>query len=349
MDRFLSELEMIYQLRKRRNIVSTFVSKCISLTDEEKSWLCLHDKSYNFVILTNRVLQKHFPSGDLAQQIYPDIINKCNALYSSNSKYYRLTDGIYCGTFDAEFADRLLIMAKEKRHIDKLTKGLFYNAFTAFRVQEYSIGLLSRADYEDGTPLFIGESTNTCDTLGKLGSDLAVNAMLSPNLQIILIKKNLDDGSQLHLGHALLFMSQCKTKIILSSLETIYIPSDICCTILKQLCRRLYDNFKDEIPNLTIEIGIGGRTLRSLGYDIDNFPKSLVSKHLEVVRGIANHADYEVLMKYIHANPISLLDELDMSLDCDIIENSYGGCEVHEDSSRYRLRLLSSDSQNEIM
>lgn len=334
--------EIIYQLKKRESIID-LLNKRISLNNSEISFLRKDNKNYEPKILTRKVFEKYFPNSKNAINIDSELKNKSKNLYEGNSKYYRKKDGLYCGTFDIELADKILILFHDKNYIKKIKQGIFYNIISEITFNSYSVVLLKDIDYLQGLPLYIGETTNTCESLGKLGSDLAINHLITPELQICLIKKKLSNNKEIHLGHALLWISKDKDKIVLSALETKNIPIHINIELLKKLSIALCENMKNKLDtNFNIQIGLGGRTLRSLGYYKDNFPIELLSRHLEIVRCISKEKDYDILMKYIYANKNPLLEGFIFTLDNEKLKYSLGEYEIHEDSNKYRIKLIDS-------
>lgn len=332
------KFEKIYKLKKRALLLH-LVQAQLTLSDKEEKFL-MNPSDDELEIMNAKFFLRQFPNTHFAENEYPGISQKAAHLSSGNTHYYRQHDNLYGGTFDVHFADRLLTLFREKNVLSKVKKGIFYNIFPPFVIGDYRASLLNEKSYTDGLPLYIGETTNTCDVLGKLGSDLAINGLLSDKLQLILIEKKLSDGTFVHLGHMLLLASPEFDKIILSSIESIYIPINICYEILIKVANNIISYFQSSNHTCCLQIGIGGRTLRSLGYYVDNFPVELLSRHLNIVRGISSSDDYDVLMKYIENNKNPYLENFIFTLDKTEIPLSLGNCEVHEDARRYRINLL---------
>ncbi len=343
------QFKLMFKLKKR-NMLIKLAEKHINLSSTENAYLLQNDENYQPAVLTQQLFNKHFPNNKYSVEIYPDMQSKAERLFQGNSPYIRAQDNMYCGSFDIEFADKLMNIFHDKSIINSIQKGVFFNAVPSFDIDAYSISILSRQDYLDGIPLYIGESTNTCESVGKLGSDLAINYLFNPKSQIVLIQKNLTDGSKIHLGHFLVWTNNERNKIVLSAFESIYIPEQICCKILTKIAYVLYDIFNAHLhfqkQELRIQIGIGGRTLRSIGHPKENFPQNLLPRHLEIVRGISKPSDYEELMQCIKQNNNPLLNDLQLKLDDIQIESDISGCEVHEDSRYYRLTLVDKNCRD---
>lgn len=127
------QFKLIFKLKKRDMLVK-LVQKHINLSDTEIAYLLQNDKNYCPIILTQQLFDKHFPNNEYSVEIDPDMQNKAKRLFQGDSPYIRPQDNMYCGSFDIEFADKLMNIFHDKGKIHQ-----FFDHFTYFITFKFQI------------------------------------------------------------------------------------------------------------------------------------------------------------------------------------------------------------------
>jgi len=299
--------------------------------------------------LFNRYFPEPYSSSTYRQdQKASDLAKGLSLFYLKNEK----GESIYKGRFNLQAADKIL-REVAIRNTSRAKKPYFSKSpildrcFNPIHLKDCTIRLVEEEEFASGLPLFMGETTKTCQTIGKLGGGIALDTLLSPHLQLVVLTRKVETATgpvEMVLGNSLLYLSEDKKKVVFCSLETVGIRPSIASLLIRRAALEVFNHVRDS-GITSVQIGIGGGTLNNLGHSDYIFKiheGEAVTPFEKVLKQEALPDDLKMLAADIQKKGklngvLFTMDHTDMRM--------FGGLTRSADS-RYRMNLV--DASNSV-